>query len=355
MTYTLSQLHLEGIPHLLTGIKTAESWERKRKDILERWIGTIGQTSETVPINVVFHSVEKESEHFRVHLKYETVNDDWVPAYLLIPDDGERPLTMLNIEAELFSVKTVIRPAVLALHPTSPEGKDDITLSSGRTNRTYGLELVKRGYIVLAPDTITAGERVLADEDPFHTASFYNENPDWSAVAKMLVDHMHGVSLLEAIASVDKIGVIGHSLGGYNAYFLAGIDKRVAAIVCSCGFSVFANDPERERWGRRSWFSHIPKISDFLAEDKVPFEFNEIAGLVAPTPFFLWIGQKDKIFPHWESATQVVTDLDDLYTLLEAENQFKSLIGNSGHDFPRDIREAAYTFLDEKLKFVKFD
>uniref|UniRef100_A0A942T7U0 Alpha/beta hydrolase n=2 Tax=Neobacillus citreus TaxID=2833578 RepID=A0A942T7U0_9BACI len=349
MAYTLKQLQEEGIPRLLTGIQTNKDWEAKRNDILERWLNVIGPVPNPGQPKIEFQSIVREPDHFRIHLTYESANHDWVPANLLIPDDGGTELTPVNVEAELFTKKTKKRPAVLALHPTSNEGKDDVTLASGRVNRTYGLELVKRGYIVLAPDTITAGERVQPNEEPFHTASFYEKYPEWSAVGKMLVDHMYGVSLLERIASVHKIGAIGHSLGGYNAYFLAGIDKRVKAVVTSCGFAVFAGDPERDRWGRRSWFSHIPKVSDFLAKEEVPFEFNEIAALVAPTPFFLWMGQKDRIFPHWEPAAQAVADIDKLYTILDVEHQFKALIGNEGHDFPSEIRQSAYTFLDEKL------
>ncbi|WP_249365512.1 alpha/beta hydrolase [Cytobacillus citreus] len=348
----MKYLQEKGIPPLLKDIHTVEQWEVKRKTILDRWLEAIGPIPACDSVNVIFLSIDDEIDHFRIHLKYETVYEDWVTANLLIPNDGNGHLTLSNLEDALFSFKGASKkkPAILALHPTSPEGKDDVTLTSGRVNRTYGLELVKRGYIVLAPDTITAGERVQSSEESYHTASFYERNPNWSAVAKMLVDHRQGVSVLSKITSVNNIGAIGHSLGGYNAYFLAGIDKRVKAVVCSCGFAVFANDPERERWGRRSWFSHIPKVSDYLLNNEVPFEFNEIAALVAPTPFFIWIGQKDKIFPHWEQMAAAVNDIDHLYTFLEEEIHFKSLIGNAGHDFPSEIRTLAYNFLDEKLK-----
>ncbi|HEY4554757.1 MAG TPA: dienelactone hydrolase family protein [Bacillaceae bacterium] len=352
MAYSLKRLKEEGIPPLLGGVKTAEDWEAKRKTITDRWLDAIGPIPGPVPVNARFFSIEKESDHVRIHLKYESVYGDWVTAYLLVPgDDGSR-LTLTNLEESLFSPDSISvkRPAVLALHPTSPEGKDDVALSSGRENRQYGLELVKRGYIVLAPDIITAGERVKPGEEPYQTASFYEDQPEWSAVAKMMADHRQGVSLLSSMPGVAGIGAIGHSLGGYNSFFLAGMDTRVKAVVCSCGFAVFANDPERERWGRRSWFSHIPKISDYLANDEVPFEFNEIAALAAPTPLFLWMGQKDKIFPHWEQAAAAVHDIDRLYAFLDAEHEFTSLIGNEGHDFPKEIRRMAYAFLDEKLQ-----
>lgn len=351
MTYNLQRLQVEGIPRLLNEIATLTDWEEKRADIFQRWIDTIGHIPDCERNNFEFLSLDREIDHYRINLKYISAYDDWVTANLLIPIDINMNLTFTNLDTDLFTLHVNRMPAVLALHPTSPEGKDDITLTSGRVNRTYGLELVRRGYVVLAPDTITAGERIGKNDEPYHTASFYEKHPQWSAVAKMLTDHIQGMNLLSRMGLVDpsRIGTIGHSLGGYNAYFLAGIDKRVKAVVCSCGFATFANDPEKERWGRRNWFTHIPKVSDSLKNGEVPFEFNEIAALVAPTPIFMWMGQNDKIFPHWGTAATALYDINGLYTFLGAENQFTSYIGNSGHDFPLEIRQLAYSFLDQKL------
>ena len=97
---------------------------------------------------------------------------------------------------------------------------------------------------------------------------------------------------------------------------------------------LFAQDPEQHRWGKREWFSHIPKISDYINEGIVPFEFTEIAALVAPTPLFMWMGQNDHIFPHWEPAAKGLVELNSLYEWMEKGERFTSLIGNSGHDFP---------------------
>ncbi|WP_062106855.1 alpha/beta hydrolase family protein [Bacillus niameyensis] len=353
MAYKLAQLQKEGIPSLLEGILTKDDWETKRKAIMADWLDVIGDLPECDSEKVEFLAIDEETDHVRIHLKYETVYEDWVTAYLLVPAGV---ISGKYLEVELFSTtpSKSQTPAVLALHPTEATGKGDIALESGRANRTYGLELVKRGFVVLAPDTITAGERIQRGEEAFHTGRFYEQYPEWSAVAKMLVDHRQGVSLLSKIPWVGNIGAIGHSLGGYNAYFLAGIDRRIKAVICSAGFATFTNDPERERWGKRDWFSHMPKVSEFLTDDEVPFEFHEIAGLAAPTPLFIWIGQNDRIFPHWKPALDAVNDLDRLYTILGEEASFKFYLGNVGHDFPCEIREWAYSFLDEHLQHHSF-
>lgn len=352
--YTLKALEKDGATPLLHNLNEINDWQVKRSQIYSAWLACIGGLPPLVQTNMKVNSWETYPDYYLLGICYSTVYDDWVPANLLVPRVHAEEIlsTESDVLQLLYSVNSKKFPAVIGLHPTSDNGKEDITTTAGRKNRQYGLELVKRGYVVLAPDTITAGERVLQNDQPFQTAAFYKRYPEWSAVAKMIVDHQQGISFLEELSIVDgsRIGAIGHSLGGYNSFFLAGVDRRVKAVVCSCGFSLFSKDPEKHRWGRREWFSHIPKISDYINEGKVPFEFTEIAALVAPTPLFMWMGQNDSIFPHWEPAARGLAELNSLYEWLQKGEGFTSLIGNSGHDFPAEIRQLAYNFLDKWLE-----
>lgn len=338
--YELSELNSSGIPHLLDQIETAEQWQQKRSQIYTRWMEVVGGLPNREGLEYEIRSESKEPDHIRLHLTYWTADGDRVPAYLLIPGHQSSPGPGARY------------PAVLALHPTAPEGKDDVATLSGREGRRYGLELVSRGYVVLAPDTITAGERIYAGSQAYQTAPFYERHNEWSAVGKMMLDHQYGLDLLTSLEFVDgeRIGAIGHSLGGYNAFFLAGVDRRVKAVVSSCGFSTFTGDEETHRWGRRDWFSHLPVISDEVERGQVPFEFHEIAALAAPVPFFNWSAQQDRIFPHWKPILEAMGELDQLYTWLGAKERFVSLMGNSGHDFPDEIRLLAYRFLDRWLR-----
>jgi dienelactone hydrolase len=335
MTYLLQRLHQQGIPPLLEGVAGPRAWAAKRSQICEAWLATVGGLPERVdPVCQVLSTTEM-GDHTRQQIRYATAGGDEVPALLLIPKGLSRPAA-----------------AVLALHPTANEGKRDVATPEGRENRRYGLELVQRGYVVLAPDTITAGERVYPGCEPYRTAPFDQANPGWSAVGKMLTDHQHGLDLLCRLEAVDpgRIGAIGHSLGAYNAFFLAGLDSRIAAVVSSCGLSTFAGDTETHRWGRREWFSHLPALDDQIAQGEVPFEFHEIAALAAPTPFFNWSGQSDRIFPHWKPIAEASLDLSRLYEFLGAKDRYVGLLGSGGHDFPPAIRAMAYAFLDRWLR-----
>jgi dienelactone hydrolase len=346
MSYLLKEFGPERIPRLLEGIGSPEEWTAKREGIMAEWRQLLGKP----PISDLHDrtggsggaftvlSETAEEDHRRQLIAYDTLDGERVTAFLLLPNGA--------------SANSGRRPAVLALHPTSDDGKADVSLTSGRDNRKYGLELVSRGYVVLAPDSITAGERVYPGSKPFQTAPFYAQYPEWTAVGKMLADHICAVDILAALPEADpeRIGAIGHSLGGYNGWFLAGLDQRIRTVVSSCGFSTFAGDPDPNRWGQRDWFSHFPAVTPQLEQGRIPFEWHEIAALACPTPLFMWSGIGDRIFPNWTAIGTGMADLDGLYQFLGQEGRFEFWMGPAGHDFPPPVRFLAYDFLDRHLK-----
>lgn len=329
--HRLADLHREG-PFPLP----AADWGEARPDVAARWLAALGELpGATEPTFGVIDEVA-EANHRRLRISYRTSDGDDVPAFLLVPR-GEGPF-----------------PAVLALHPTVPEGKADVATSHGRDGRRYGLELAERGYVVLAPDTITAGDRIADGEQPYHTASFMAARPEVSPVGKIVADHRQGVSVLASLPFVaaDRIGVIGHSLGGYNAWFLASVDDRVRAVVSSCGYATFAGDPHPHHWGKRDWFSHFPELSKDFDRGTVPFEFHEIVALVAPRPLFTWATTSDQFFPNWIESMRGLDEVYRVYTELGHPDAMVTWLGHGPHDFPDHVREAAYAFLDSNLGSV---
>ncbi|HLS28692.1 MAG TPA: alpha/beta fold hydrolase, partial [Opitutales bacterium] len=338
--YNLSTLLESNIPPPLLGdeIDSVEKWEAKAAEIREIWVDYIGGIPERVPVEFEILETSSEKDHDRIKLVFQTVHDDQIPAYLLLPkgieDSGQK------------------YPAILALHPTNAEGKDSIATPWSRPNRQYAFELVSRGYVVLAPDAMTSGDRIFENERHFRSAPFYEKHPEWSTVAKNIVDHMQAVDLLESLPYVDsnRIGTIGHSFGGYNAYFLTSIDPRIAVAVSSCGFNPFTGSSNPQHWGIRNWYTHLPRFSEDMENNRAPFDFHEIAALTAPRPFLNYSTQQDHIFPDWRPIAESMADLHKLYSLFDANDRFRSILTSGGHDFPPDIREIAYDFLDQWLK-----
>lgn len=338
--YVLSSLLETNTPPPLLGedIDTVETWEGKAERIREIWVDYIGGIPERVPVNYEIKSTTAEEDHDRIHLVFDTVHGDQVFAYLLLPhgvkESGKK------------------HPAILALHPTNAEGKDSIATPWSKHNRQYAFELVSRGYVVLAPDAMTSGERIFDGFEHFHSQPFYDEHPEWSTVGKNITDHMQAVDLLETLPYVDadRIGTIGHSFGGYNAYFLSSIDERIAVAVSSCGFNPLTGSSMPKHWGIRDWYTHLPRFTEDMKNDRAPFDFHEIVALTAPRPFFNYSTQQDHIFPDWRPIAESMEDVYELYSLYEAPERFTSIVGSGGHDFPPEIRKTAYRFLDRWLK-----
>lgn len=326
--YDLATLHREGPAAL-----PIDDWSAGRAAILQRWLDVLGPMPDLIEPEHEVLEVHHEDDHVRHHIRYRTGDGDQVPALVLVPLDEPSG------------------SGVLALHPTNATGKTDVATTAGRDGRRYGLDLVRQGHVVLAPDTITAGERIEPGDEPFHTARFVAAHPGVSPVAKMVADHRQGVSVLAGWPGVDpdRIGAIGHSLGAYNAWFLGGLDDRVRAVVSSCGFATFAGDSVLHRWGQRDWFSHFPVLSKDLDAGRVPFEFHEVMALVAPKPVMSWVATADRIFPNWVESTDGLNRVFDLYNALGHSDRFLTWVGHGPHDFPSPVSAVAYEFLARHL------
>jgi dienelactone hydrolase len=239
-------------------------------------------------------------------------------------------------------------PAVLALHPTSTLGKLVVAGDGPLANRNYAVELAERGYVVLAPDYPSFGD--LADYD-FHTDDYV------SGTMTAIVNHRRGVDVLSARDDVDaeRIGTIGHSLGGHNSMFVGVFDPRIKAVVSSCGW-----DPFHYYYGGKiaGWSSdrYMPRIREVygLSPDRMPFDFYEVAAAIAPRGFFSCSPLRDENFVA-AGVKEAEPKIRAVYELYGAKNRFVVEYPDAEHDFPPATRQQAYEFLDRVLGFAQND
>ena len=317
-------------------VDTPEKWRRKRLQIKETILSIIGAFPAGCPpleMETLAQS-EKENYHLR-KVEYSVAPDERVRAYLLIPKQLTEPAS-----------------AVLCLHGTSREAKEGQIGLGGNPDCAHALHLVARGYVTLAPDHLCSGERLPAGYEPYDTASFYERHPNWSAVGKSIWDCQRAIDYLISLDCVDaeRVGCIGHSLGGHGAMFAAAFDERLKASVSNCGLTTFAKNPKRLAWARDHWYIYIPKLrAIFLNDEEAPFDIHEVVSLIAPRAFLNLSGLNDGTFANTDALAELGLRVNKVYRLLGAEEHFACYLHGSAHSFLSDSRALAYAWLDRWL------
>ena len=312
-------------------VRTPEEWRMRRAHILRGMQAVMGPLPplEDVPPPTMQVVAEEQRDGVRMQrIVYDGLRLR-VPALLLLPP----------AEAKRRLAPDGRGPAMLALHPTGAPGKEIVLGGSERANRGYGIELAERGYVVLAPDYPSFGD--LAGHD-FST-------DDWeSGTMLAIVNHMRGVDLLAARDDVDpeRIGVIGHSLGGHNAMFLGAFDERLKVVVSSCGWCPF-HDYYGGRLAGWAQDRYMPAVRERfqLDPDRMPFDFYEVAAALAPRAFFSNSPLHDDNFSV-EGVRKAEAEVRKVYQLLGAPHALRIEYPDCGHDFPPELREAAYAWID---------
>jgi dienelactone hydrolase len=264
-------------------------------------------------------------DYVRRFLSYESEPGGRVPAYLLLP------------KAALNSTKQF--PGVLALHQTHALGQKVVVGLGNSTNDEYGVELVRRGYVVLAPPY-----PILANYNPDLKKLGYE-----SGTMKAIWDNKRGLDLLESLPFVKRggFGAIGHSLGGHNSIYTAAFDERIKVIVSSCGFDSYRDYKDGNITG---WTSerYMPKLKGY-APDNYPFDFHEILGALAPRVVFVNAPLGDTNFKA-RSVDAVAKSAREVYALYGVSKNLQVEHPDCGHLFPIELRAKAYAILDQWLK-----
>lgn len=313
------------------------AWQLRRAEIERAIEAVLGAPSglERRPVEARVLGEEALGDHIRRRVEIRAEPDDWIPAYLLVPKDlaaGEKA------------------PAMLCLHQTVAQGKDEPCGIRGDPELAFARELVRRRFVCLVPDSIGFGERIPPGAQPYHESiAFYRRHPGWSFLGKMVWDSSRAVDYLEALPFVDrwKIGAIGHSHGAYGALFAAVFEPRISLAVASCGFTTFRSDPAPDRWSHAT--ALLPQLGEYLPDvASIPFDWHHVCALIAPRPLFVWYATGDPIFPHTENLDALFEEVKTIYHLYGDEGALAWRWDGGGHRFPAAVREAAYRWIEER-------
>jgi acetyl esterase/lipase len=316
-----------GAIHPVTNI---DHWQLRRRDIIrgmEAAMGPLPDRTSLPDLDIQITESLETPDYVRHTLTFASEPGDRTPVFLYIPR-GASPDDP--------------RPGIVALHGTHELGKARVD-GAGLPNRAYGKELAERGYVVIAPDYPPYGDYAGYD--------FESDRYD-SGSMKGIWNHMRCVDLLQQRDDVlpDRIGAIGHSLGGHNAMFLGVFDERVQAIVSSCGWTPFHDyyAGNIKGWTSDRYMQRLDTIYD-LDPDRVPFDFYEVVAALAPRAFFSNSPLHDSNFDY-RGVEKAAPQARRVYELYSVPDRLRITYPNVEHDFPPDIREESYQFLDQYLR-----
>jgi dienelactone hydrolase len=312
-------------------VGTAGEWEIRRSHIIHSLQLVMGPLPEpeASSLDLQIEATEELPGIRRQKITFRSAGEDRVSAFLLTPRGLRRGIKV---------------PGILCLHQTTSIGKAEPAGLGGKPNLHYALELAERGYVTLAPDYPNFGD--------YKFDSYAHGFA--SATMKGIFNHRRAIDLLQSLPEVDpdRIAVIGHSLGGHNALFVAAFDPRIKAVVTSCGFTSFA----KYKGGNLAGWSHkgyMPRIAEIYGNDpaRMPFDFTELLAYLAPRPVFINAPVGDDNFAV-SGVRDCVAAADVVYQkVYHAGRNLQVIYPPGGHDFPPQARETAYKFLARSLHF----
>ena len=233
--------------------------------------------------------VEEDRQELDDHVRYELVlraaGVPSVPVYLLVPhglQDGRRA------------------PAVLCVHGHGPFGNDPIvgrrdvngvTENVEQHHYDYGLQFVRRGYVVAAPCMIPFGRRVdrgrYGGNDPCAVTFVRMQALGQLPITANLRDLRWSIDLLQSRPEVnrDRIGCAGLSYGGRMTMMVSAIDQRIRVAAVSGALNLM-----QERMALR--YSCGSQVIPGLLKYG---DYSEIGSLIAPRPCVWEVGSKDPL------------------------------------------------------------
>lgn len=237
--------------------------------------------ADPVPVAFDRRNVENDDGFARERIEYHGLEGDSIPAFLFTPLDRET------------------LGGVVVFHQHNGEfhfGKSEIAGLVGDKFQAFGPALAKRGIAVLAPDAITFEDRrgAVRGVEP----DFYDWRQHYNAMSyrlldgdvlmrKCLDDAQRALSVLidAAALGAHRVGVAGHSYGGYTSLYHAALDTR-CQFACISGAVCSFETRRRENTGI-TLFEAVPGLARQI-------DTHDVLAAIAPRPTMVVSGASDK-------------------------------------------------------------
>ncbi len=279
-----------GIAHLLKQTpplhfsgKTKSDWREWRRKFRAKMKQSLGPSPDLVPLDVEILESVKMDGYTREKIIFNPDAFSSVPAYVLIPDSASADNP---------------RPAMLCAHGHGV-GKDTLAgVVPPDYQKQFAVELAKQGFVTIAPDWRTFGERIDRDEwvrrpgrDGCNVAYLAYGYWGYQMLNLDICDAMRCLDYLQSRSDVDgkRLGCMGCSFGGTMTTYISAMDNRIKAAVIVCYLSTI-EDALNDR-GRGNTCG-----SQFMYALKRYGNISDVAGLIAPRACMAQIGSRDDCF-----------------------------------------------------------
>jgi dienelactone hydrolase len=307
-------------------LKSPEAWQSKRPSYVEEYYYMLGLSPrpEKTPLHATVTRRLEREDYVVEMIHYQSRPGLYVTGNLYRPakvPQGER------------------LPAIFYVCGHSHRGRDGNKVAY----QSHGIWFARHGFVCLVVDSLQLGEIAATHHGTYNLQRWWWHSRGYTPAGVEAWNGVRGIDYLTSRPDVDpnRIAVTGISGGGAATFWIAAADERVKVAVPVSGMA----DLE----------SYVPNLvinghcDCMFLYNAYEWPWTRIASLVAPRPMLFVNSDADAIFP-MDANERVINRLERLYSLYGAGDGVDAFVSIGGHAYRKDIRQAAYRFINTHLK-----
>lgn len=263
----------------------------------------------------------------------------------LPPGEGPHPaIVLLHDHGGKFDIGW---QKLLPAEPGPARDEGDAWIDQYYDNRYLGLQLLERGYAVMAWDALGWGSRKGNGLEAQQALASNLMQYGLSLAGLMAQEDVQATNLLASWPGIDAraIGAWGFSMGGYRAWQLAALSPRIVSAVSSCWMAAMKPlmAPGNNQLSGQSAFNMLhPALGGRL-------DYPDFAGLAAPKPMLFEAGARDHLFSE-ASIREAFSGLEAIWAAAGASDRLITKVWDRGHILLADQQALAFDFLSRTLR-----